>query len=78
MKTIKFFALAAAAAAVFACKSPSAYEKLVDEAKQDAAVKALEAEALRVVESMPKWNPGMQGGKPVNTQYVLPIMFRLS
>ena len=44
----------------------------------DAAVKALETEALRVVESMPKWNPGMQGGKPVNTQYVLPIMFRLS
>ena len=44
----------------------------------DAAVKALEAEALRVVESMPKWNPGMQGGKPVNTQYVLPIMFRLN
>ena len=44
----------------------------------DAAVKALEAEALRVVESMPKWNPGMQGGKPVYTQYVLPIMFRLS
>lgn len=41
MKTIKFFALAAAAAAVFACKSPSAYEKLIDEAKQDAAVKAL-------------------------------------
>jgi FKBP-type peptidyl-prolyl cis-trans isomerase len=41
MKTIKFFALAAAAAAVFACKSPSAYEKLVDEAKQDAAVKSL-------------------------------------
>lgn len=41
MKTIKFFALAAAAAAVFACKSPSAYEKLVDEAKQDAAVRAL-------------------------------------
>ena len=44
----------------------------------DAAVKALEAEALRVVESMPKWNPGMQGGKPVYTQYVLPITFRLS
>ena len=44
----------------------------------DAAVKALEAEALRVVESMPKWNPGMQGGKPVNTQYVLPITFRLN
>ena len=44
----------------------------------DAAVKALEAEAIRVVSSMPAWNPGMQGGKPVNTQYVLPIMFRLN
>lgn len=44
----------------------------------DAAVKALEAEALRVVGSMPAWIPGMQDGKPVNTQYVLPIMFRLS
>ena len=44
----------------------------------DAAVKVLEAEAVRVVSSMPKWNPGMQGGKPVNTQYVLPIVFRLN
>ena len=44
----------------------------------DAAVKALEAEAVRVVSSMPAWNPGMQGGKPVNTQYVLPIKFRLN
>ena len=44
----------------------------------DAAVKALEAEAVRVVSSMPAWNPGMQGGKPVYTQYVLPITFRLS
>ena len=44
----------------------------------DAAVKALEAEALRVVGSMPAWTPGMQDGKPVNTQYVLPITFRLN
>ena len=43
----------------------------------DAAIKALEAEAVRVVSSMPAWNPGMQGGKPVYTQYVLPISFRL-
>ena len=43
----------------------------------DAAVKALEAEALRVVASMPAWNPGLQGGKPVNVQYMLPISFRL-
>ena len=44
----------------------------------DPAAKALEAEALRVVSAMPKWNPGMQDGKPVFTQYVLPIMFRLN
>ena len=43
----------------------------------DAAVKALEAEAVRVVSSMPAWNPGMQDGKPVYTQYVLPVMFKL-
>ena len=44
----------------------------------DPAAKALEAEALRVVSAMPKWNPGMQDGKPVFTQYVLPIVFRLN
>ena len=43
----------------------------------DVAVKALEAEALRVIGSMPKWIPGMQDGKPVFTQFVMPIMFRL-
>ena len=44
----------------------------------DAAVKALEAEALRVVESMPAWKPAMNDGKAVATQFVLPITFRLS
>ena len=62
----------------------SAYSSIVDGRSEvkveanDAAVKALEAEALRVVGLMPVWNPGMQDGKPVNTQYVLPIVFRLS
>ena len=41
------------------------------------AIVALADEAVRVVRAMPKWNPGMQGGKPVNVQYTLPIMFRL-
>lgn len=35
------------------------------------------AEAVRVVQSMPKWKPGTQGGKPVNVQYSLPVIFRL-
>jgi periplasmic protein TonB len=34
-------------------------------------------EALRVVRSMPKWEPGMQRGKPVRVQYNLPFRFTL-
>ncbi|WP_128545674.1 M56 family metallopeptidase [Larkinella soli] len=34
-------------------------------------------EAVRVVGKMPNWNPGIQGGKPVAVQYVLPIEFQL-
>ena len=34
-------------------------------------------EAVRVVKSMPKWNPGKQRGKPVRVQYRLPIRFTL-
>lgn len=36
---------------------------------------ALDAEALRVVNSMPKWTPGTNGGKPVNVSYTIPIRF---
>ncbi len=38
---------------------------------------ALKAEALRVVRSMPAWNPGRQGGEAVNVNFALPISFRL-
>ena len=34
-------------------------------------------EALRVVSSMPRWNPGKQKGQPVRVQFNLPIMFSL-
>lgn len=34
-------------------------------------------EALRVVNAMPKWKPGMLKGKPVRVQYTLPILFKL-
>jgi TonB family protein len=37
----------------------------------------LDAEALRVVTSMPKWTPGKQGGKKVDVQQTIPINFRL-
>ena len=34
-------------------------------------------EALRVVNSMPKWKPGTQRGNPVRVQFNLPILFQL-
>jgi TonB family protein len=37
----------------------------------------LDAEALRVIGLLPKWTPGLQGGKKVNVYYTLPITFTL-
>lgn len=37
----------------------------------------LDKEALRVINTMPKWKPGMQRGKPVRVKYTVPVMFRL-
>lgn len=37
----------------------------------------LDKEAIRVVESMPKWTPGKNKGEPVNVRYVLPVSFKL-
>ncbi|MDP2723836.1 MAG: energy transducer TonB [Bacteroidales bacterium] len=34
-------------------------------------------EAVRVVQAMPKWKPGMQRGKPVRVSYNLPVKFTL-
>lgn len=34
-------------------------------------------EAIRVIEQMPKWNAGMQRGKPVRVQFNMPIKFTL-
>lgn len=37
----------------------------------------LDKEAVRVIQSMPKWKPGKQRGKAVRVRYTLPVMFRL-
>jgi len=37
----------------------------------------LDAEAKRVVESSPQWEPGMQKGKPVKVQFTFPIVFAI-
>lgn len=38
---------------------------------------SLDKEALRVINTMPKWSPGKQRGKPVRVKYTVPITFRL-
>ena len=37
----------------------------------------LDAEAIRVLNMMPKWVPGEHGGKAVRTKFTLPILFRV-
>ena len=38
---------------------------------------AFDEEAIRLVKSMPKWNPAKQNGKAVKTKYTVPVTFRL-
>lgn len=39
--------------------------------------KDCDKEAIRVIESMPDWKPGKQGGRPVAVRFVLPFRFKL-
>lgn len=36
-----------------------------------------DAEAIRVIESLPRFEPGTQGGKPVSVYYTIPLMFKM-
>lgn len=38
---------------------------------------SLDREAVRVVKSMPRWNPGKKDGQPVRVEYTLPVTFRM-
>jgi protein TonB len=55
--------------------SPSGNVSDVQVAKSIGA--GCDEEAVRVIKSMPKWNPGKQNGRPVNVQISVPIIFRL-
>ncbi len=37
----------------------------------------LDAEALRVLQTMPKWKPGMQRGKIIRVKFTVPVSFKL-
>lgn len=38
---------------------------------------SLDAEAVRMVSTMPKWTPGRQKGQTVRVKYTIPVMFKL-
>jgi TonB family protein len=38
----------------------------------------LDKEAIRLINSMPKWKPGEEKGEPVRVKFTMPINFRLS
>lgn len=38
---------------------------------------SLDKEAIRLINSMPKWKPGMQTGKPVRARFNIPVTFKL-
>ena len=39
---------------------------------------SLDNEALRLIRSMPRWEPGYNRGNPVKTTFVVPVTFRLA
>ena len=39
---------------------------------------SFDKEAVRVVKTMPKWEPGMWRGKPTRVNYCIPIRFRFA
>ena len=47
------------------------------EVARSAGDSSLDKEAIRVVKSMPKWNPGTQNGVPTKVRYTLPVTFKL-
>ena len=37
----------------------------------------MEQEVMRILKLSPKWTPGLQGGKNVRVQYILPLKLKL-
>ena len=51
--------------------------KVVDAKVEQSVHHLLDAEALRVVKSSPKWTPGIQWGKEVKVKYTFPFVFKM-
>ena len=56
------------------------FQRLSGDEKKRTRERALEMfaeEAIRVVQSMPKWKPGIRNGVPIRVEYELPVNFRI-
>jgi TonB family protein len=51
--------------------------KVSDVRVEKSAHPLLDAEAVRVIKSMPDWKPGTQHGKPVDVGFTVPVEFLL-
>jgi TonB family protein len=51
--------------------------KVSDVKVEQSAHPLLDAEAVRVVKSMPDWKPGKQHGKPVDVDFTIPVDFHM-
>ena len=49
----------------------------IDQTYRNVDLSLLDPEAIRVVKSMPKWEPGTQRGKPVHVSFTIPIDFSM-
>ena len=47
------------------------------EVARSAGDASLDEEAVRVIQSMPRWTPGKKSGTPVRVKYTIPITFKL-
>lgn len=63
----------------FACHNKRLLKKKPSDrqAKEEKCLAALKAEAVRLVSLMPNWKPGTKDGRPVQTQYTLPVVLKL-
>jgi TonB family protein len=48
----------------------------VDHIKVERGINALiDSEAIKAIEAMPRWKPGMRHGKPINVTFIIPVNF---
>ncbi|MBA5792885.1 energy transducer TonB [Flavobacterium sp. xlx-214] len=45
---------------------------------KDSNEPSLNKEVIRVIKSMPKWNPALENGEPIRSDFTLPIKIKIN